>query len=76
MHRLALLNLSRSSKEQSSFWEITKICINLSPFMERVKWFNILIVHLRLQGWTGMYTLVVPTLSAKFIKNSNQNLPV
>ena len=28
------------------------------------------------QGWTGMYTLVVPSLSTKFIKNSHQNLPV
>ena len=29
-----------------------------------------------LQGWTGMYTLVVPSLSMKFIKNSHQNLPI
>ena len=28
------------------------------------------------QGRTGMYTLVVPSLSTKFIKNSHQNLPV
>ena len=28
------------------------------------------------QGWTGMYTLVVPSSSTKFIKNSQQNLPV
>ena len=28
------------------------------------------------QGWTGMYTLVAPSLSAKFIENSHQNLPV
>ena len=28
------------------------------------------------QGSTGMYTLVVPSLSTKFIKNSHQNLPV
>ena len=28
------------------------------------------------QGWTGMYTLVIPSLSAKFIKNSQQKLPV
>ena len=28
------------------------------------------------QGWTGMYTLVVPSLSMKFIKNSHKNLPV
>ena len=28
------------------------------------------------QGWTGMYILVVPFLSTKFIKNSHQNLPV
>ena len=31
---------------------------------------------LRIQEWTGMYTLVVPSLSTKFIKNSHQNLPV
>ena len=31
---------------------------------------------LEYQGWTGMYTLVVPSLSTKFIKNSHQNLPV
>ena len=31
---------------------------------------------LRFQGWTGMYTLVVPSLFTKFIKNSHQNLPV
>ena len=29
-----------------------------------------------IQGWTGMYTLVVPPLSAKLIKNSHQNLPI
>ena len=28
------------------------------------------------QGWTGMYTLVVPSLSTKFIKNNHQNLSV
>ena len=28
------------------------------------------------QGWTGMYTLVVPSLSAKLIKNNHQNLPI
>ena len=28
------------------------------------------------QGWRGMYTLVVPSLSTKFIKNSHKNLPV
>ena len=28
------------------------------------------------QGWTGLYTLVVPSLSRKFIKNSHQNWPV
>ena len=28
------------------------------------------------QRWTGTYTLVVPSLSTKFIKNSHQNLPV
>ena len=28
------------------------------------------------QGWTGMYTLMVPSLSTKFIKNSHQNLSV
>ena len=33
-------------------------------------------VHRLNQGWTGMYTLVVPSLSTKFIKNSHQNLPV
>ena len=32
--------------------------------------------HQAFQGWTGMYTLVVPSLSTKFIKNSHQNLPV
>ena len=31
---------------------------------------------LLLQGWIGMYTSVVPSLSTKFIKNSHQNLPV
>ena len=30
----------------------------------------------KIQGWTGMYTLVVPSLSTKFIKDSHQNLPV
>ena len=34
------------------------------------------LIKLKMQGWTGMYTLVVPSLSAKFIKNSHQNLPV
>ena len=29
-----------------------------------------------LQGWTGTYTLIVPSLSTKFIKNSHKNLPV
>ena len=29
-----------------------------------------------MQGWTGMYTLAVPSLSAKLIKNSHQNLPI
>ena len=33
-------------------------------------------LHQILQGWTGMYTLVVPSLSTKFIKSSHQNLPV
>ena len=28
------------------------------------------------QGWTGVYTLVAPSLSAKVIKNSHQNLSV
>ena len=28
------------------------------------------------QVWTGMYTLVFPSLSTKFIKNSHQSLPV
>ena len=28
------------------------------------------------QGWTGMYILVDPSLSTKFIKNSHQNFPV
>ena len=28
------------------------------------------------QGWTDMYTLVVPSLSTKFIKNSHKKLPV
>ena len=32
--------------------------------------------HSNEQGWTGMYTLVVPSLSAKLIKNSRQNLPI
>ena len=31
---------------------------------------------LGIQGWTGTYTLVVPSLSTKFIKKSHQNLPV
>ena len=28
------------------------------------------------KGWKGMYILVVPSLSTKFIENSHQNLPV
>ena len=28
------------------------------------------------QGWTDMYTLMVLSLSTKFIENSHQNLPV
>ena len=28
------------------------------------------------QGWTDMYTLVVPSLSAELIKNSYQKLPI
>ena len=30
----------------------------------------------RQQGWTGMYILVVSSLSVKLIKNSHQNLPI
>ena len=37
---------------------------------------SLYINHGKEQGWTGMYTLVVPSLSTKFIKNSHQNLPV
>ena len=31
------------------------------------------VIMLKKQGWTGMYTLVVSSLSTKFIKNSHQN---
>ena len=33
-------------------------------------------VAIEAQGWTSMYTLVVPSLSMKFIKNSHKNLPI
>ena len=31
---------------------------------------------LDVQGWIGMYTLVVPSSFTNLIKNSDQNLPV
>ena len=31
---------------------------------------------LKNQGWTSTYILMVPSLSEKFIKNSQQNLPI
>ena len=45
------------------FWELFLCRTFNSPFFKA-------------QGWTGMYILVVPSLSTKFIKNSHQNLPV
>ena len=35
-----------------------------------------LVISRDFQEWTGVYTLVVPSLSQKFIKNGQQNFPI
>ena len=45
-------------------------------FKKKYEKYTKILNQLRFQGWTGMYTLVVPSLSTTFIKNSHQNLPV